>query len=127
MGTRMPNIDHIMPAPQVVPLFWGHDYVVNPITTKNLRQMISDIVTGTFANGMAQYGVQRGTMLEPIIIDDSNPPSTLTYTDASGALVDEITKQLLKWIRIDKIVPAPPSDNDINRIYFIIPPRQTHI
>jgi hypothetical protein len=26
----MANIDHVMPNPVVVPIFWGHDYVANP-------------------------------------------------------------------------------------------------
>jgi hypothetical protein len=34
---------------------------------------------------------------------------------------------LLKWIKDDKIVPPPQSDNDINRLYIIVPPLQTQI
>lgn len=121
----MQNIDHIMPNPRVIPIFWGHEYVANPKTAGNLQQMISDIATGPFVNGMAQYGVQRGTMAAPIFIDDKAPPATLTYTDNKGNLVDEITKTLTKWIKVDKTVPAPPSDNDVNQIYLIVPPLQT--
>jgi hypothetical protein len=123
----MQNIDHIMPNPRVVPIFWGHEYVANPATAKNLRQMISDIVTGPFMNGLAQYGIQRGSMIEPILIDDKNPPATITYTDNKNTLVDEITKQLIKWIMTDKIVPPPLSDDDINQFYIIVPPLQTQI
>ncbi|MDT7813756.1 MAG: hypothetical protein QOJ42_3672 [Acidobacteriaceae bacterium] len=123
----MQNIDHIMPNPRVVPIFWGHEYVVNPKTAKNLQRMISDIVTGPFMNGLAQYGIQRGSVTEPIIIDDRNPPATITYTDSKGQLVDEITKQLIKWIKEDKIVPPPPSDDDINQFYLIVPPLLTQI
>jgi hypothetical protein len=63
-------------------------------------------------------------MTSPIFIDDRNPPATITYTDRKGQLVDEITKLLLKWIKDDKIVPPPQSDNDINRLYIIVPPLQ---
>ncbi len=52
----MPNINHIMPKPFVVPIFWGHDYVANRDTANKLQQMISDLVTGPFMNGLAQYG-----------------------------------------------------------------------
>jgi len=89
--------------------------------------MISDLVTGPFMNGLAQYGIQRGSVTPPVVIDDSNPPATLTYTDSKGQLVDEITKQLIKWIKEDRIVPAPPSDDDVNQLYIIVPPLQTQI
>jgi hypothetical protein len=119
------NIDHIMPSPQVVPIFWGHEYVANPKTAANLKRMISDIVTGPFTNSLAQYGVRRGSMIDPILIDDTNPPPTITYTDAKGVLVDEITAKLIQWIETDKVVPAPASPDDVNQFYIIVPPLQT--
>jgi hypothetical protein len=89
--------------------------------------MISDIVTGPFMNGLVQYGIQRGAVIEPIIIDDNTPPVKMTYTNSKGQLVDEITKQLIKWIKEEKIVPAPQSDDDTNQFYLIVPPLQTQI
>ena len=50
----MANLAHIMPNPRVVPILWGHDYVANPATAKAVEQMVSDLVTGPFMNGMAQ-------------------------------------------------------------------------
>jgi hypothetical protein len=120
----MANIDHIMPNPVVVPILWGHDYVAYPATTKLIEQMISDLVTGPFMNGMAQYGVQRGSVATPVIIDDTNPPATIVYNDTSNNLVDQITKKLISWIQAGT-VPAPPSNSDINQLYLIIPPSQT--
>ena len=73
----------------------GDDYVANPATAKAVEQMISDPVTGPFMNGMAQYGVRRGRMAMPIIIDDQKPPATIVYTDAKSNFVDQITKQLI--------------------------------
>lgn len=120
----MANIDHIMPKPVVVPIFWGHDYVVNSDTASRLQQMISDLVTGPFMNGLAQYGVQRGSVLAPAVIDDTNPPPTITYYDTSNNLKDEITKKLINWIHAG-LVPAPPSPSDINQLYIILPPPET--
>lgn len=54
--------------------------------------MISDLVTGQFMNGPAQYGIRPAIMLAPIIIPDPNPPQFITYTDSIGNLVDEITE-----------------------------------
>jgi hypothetical protein len=120
----MANIDHIMPKPVVVPIFWGHDYVANPNTTNNLQKMVSDLVTGPFMNGLAQYGIQRGTMLAPVIIDDQNPPMTITYRDTNNQLKDEITQRLVGWIN-DGTVPPPPSPTDIDQLYIIFPPSET--
>jgi hypothetical protein len=104
----MPDLSHVMPNPLVVPILWGHDYIAYPATTKLIEQMINDLVTGPFMNGMAQYGVRRGRVATPVIIDDTNPPSTIVYTDTHNNLVDQITKQLIGWIQAG-LVPPPPS------------------
>ena len=92
--------------------------------TSYIEQLISDLVTGPFMNGLAQYGVRRGSVATPIIIDDTNPPSTITYADANNQLVDQITKQLISWIEAG-LVPPPSSVSDINQLYLIIPPTET--
>src|SRR5260370_36992142 len=117
----MSNLSHIMPKPVVIPILWGHDYVVNAATPPNVLQMISDLVTGPFMSGMAQYGVQRGSVHTPIVIDDQNPPKTIVYTDTNNNLQDDITTKLIKWID-PGLVPPPPSPTDINQLYLIIHP-----
>lgn len=120
----MANIDHIMPRPRVVPIFWGHDYVANPSTTNNLTRLLSDLVAGPFMNGLAQYGVQRGSISAPVVIDDRSPPASVTYTDSSNQLKDEITKLLIRWVQAG-VVPPPSSANDVNQLYVILPPPET--
>ena len=122
----MTNLAHIMPQPHVIPILWGHDYVANPTAAQNLKQMVLDLVTGPFMNGMAQYGVQRGTVAAQIIIDDVNPPKTLVYTDQQNNLVDEVTKQLINWIAAGT-VPPPSSPNDVNQLYLIFPSTETTV
>jgi hypothetical protein len=117
----MPNLSHVMPKPVVIPILWGHDYVVNASTPPNVLRMISDLVTGPFMNGMAQYGVRRGSVRTPIVIDDQNPPKTIVYTDSNDKLQDDITQRLIKWINAG-LVPPPPSPADTNQLYMIIPP-----
>src|SRR5579863_2930866 len=120
----MPDISHIMPNPVIIPILWGHDYVQYPQTTKLIEQMISDIVTGPFMNGVAQYGVRRGRVANAIVIDDTNPPKTIVWFDQNDHLVDQITQKLIGWINA-KLVPPPPSNTDINQMYVIIPPSET--
>ena len=117
----MPNLSHIMPKPVVIPILWGHDYAVNAVTAPNLLRMMADLVTGPFMNGLAQYGIQRGSVNAPIVIDDDHPPATIVYRDSGNNLQDDITKQLIKWITAGT-VPPPRSPNDINQLYVIVPP-----
>jgi hypothetical protein len=120
----MTNLAHIMPKPVVVPIFWGHAYAAHPATAKRLETLISDLVTGPYLNVLAQYGVQRGSMAKPIIIDDIGAPATLTYTDTNDTLVDQVTQKLISWIDV-LAVPPPPSPTDVNHLYVILPPTHT--
>jgi hypothetical protein len=120
----MTNLDHIMPKPLVIPILWGQDYAENPNTVQNIRQMVLDLVTGPFMNGMAQYGVHRGSVHEPIVIDDQNPPKSIVYYDANNKLQDDITKALIRWIAAG-LVPPPTSPTDIKQLYLIIPPPES--
>ena len=119
----MPDLSHSMPNPIVTPILWGHDYVAYPATTKLIEQMLLDLVGGPFMNGMAQYGVRRGRLQSPVVIDDTNPPSTIVYSDQNNNLVDQITQKLISWISSELIPPPPPSNLD--QMYLIIPPTQT--
>ena len=119
----MPDLSHVMPNPVVIPILWGHDYVQYPQTAQLIEQMISDVVTGPYMNGMAQYGVRRGSVEKTVIIDDTNPPSTIVYRNSSNQLVDQITQKLIGWVNAG-LVPAPPS-TALNVMYLIIPPSET--
>jgi hypothetical protein len=116
----MINADHVMAVPRVVPILWGQVYADNPTAVKIISDLLSDLVTGPFMNGMAQYGVRRGTVQAPIVIKDRNPPKNIVYFDVNNRLQDDITKQLNVWIAAG-LVPAPPSPNDTNQLYLIIP------
>ena len=126
--TVAPDITHVMPNPIVVPILWGHDYIEYPQTAQLVEQLISDLVTGPFMNGMAQYGVRRGRLAPTVIIDDKNPPATIVWTDQDDQFVDEITHKLIAWIDAG-LVPPPPSSSssssDDNWMYLIIPPSET--
>jgi hypothetical protein len=50
----MDNNDHVMSVPHVVPILWGEVYAQNSETVQNIHDMVSDLVTGPFMNGMAQ-------------------------------------------------------------------------
>ena len=121
----MLNIDHIMPNPHVVPIFWGSEYLANPQAKANLIAMVADIATGGIMKGLVQYGVGQATLDAPVFVDDANPPATLVYTDDTGTLVDDITKKLVQWINVDRVAPPPSSNDDVDTVYLIIPSTKT--
>ncbi len=120
----MPNSSHTMPNPTIIPILWGHDYVANPATAKLVEQLVSDLVTGPFVNGCVQYGVRRGRVATPVIIDDTNPPKAVVYRNQQNQLQDDITKKLISWIQAGKVPPLPPPPG-IDQFYLIIPPSET--
>src|ERR1700728_4602685 len=74
-------------------------------------------------NGMAQYGVRRGRVAKPVIIDDTNPPPTVVYYDKNNQLQDDITKKLIAWIEAGLVPPRPPAPGN-DQLYVIIPPSE---
>jgi hypothetical protein len=109
------NGGHIMRSPKVVPILWGRHYINNPGYATQIKNLISDLVTGPFMNGLSQYGVRRGTVINPIIIDTNpdNEPKNLTR--------NQMSDQLIKWINNNDVQPAP-AIGERNLLYIIFLP-----
>jgi hypothetical protein len=111
-GRVLPNDIHIMRSPRVLPILWGN-YYVDPDVVTEVRLLLTDLVTGRFMNGLAQYGVRRGSMLNPITIPViGNDPNGLTRID--------VQNQLTTWINNGTV--APPAVNEQNLLYVIFLP-----
>ncbi len=99
-----------MSVPHVIPILWGDIYAQNPETVQNIHDMVSDLVTGPYMNGMAQYGIMRGSVQTPIVVNDPNPPGTIIYYDSNNHLQDDITRNLQSWIGAGLVPPVSQSD-----------------
>src|SRR5205807_8051322 len=111
----------IIPNPRVVLIFWGHNYITNSMDVTALAQLLSDLVTGPFMNGLVQYGVSQGSVVGQVVIatNQKNPaPATL---DEKQALA-----QIRSCIDAGIITPAP-SVNETNLLYFLFPPTTTQL
>ena len=85
-------------------LCWGQFYDDNPEALKNASLLCSDLITGPYLNGLAQYGVGRGSMVSgPARIIFNPPPATLSE--------DEARKQLLDILRNLSIGPRKDEDS----------------
>jgi hypothetical protein len=112
---------HVLRNPGIVLVFWGHNYITNPNDVSALVQLISDLVTGPFMNGLVQYGVTRGSIVGQAVVDTDlhNPaPATLDENQAQA--------QISSCIKAGIITPAP-SVNETNLLYFLFPPTTTQL
>ena len=120
-----PELKHVMKNPRVVPIFWGHFYVTNPNVVTRVVNLITDLVNGPYMNGLAQYGVHRGTVLAEQIIDIIPPttgPSTINQGD------DPIGSRLVDWLAASPPKVSPlPNVNEQNLLYVIFLPTESHI
>lgn len=107
------NDIHVMRSPRILPILWGNYYVTDPGAVTEVRLLLTDLVTGRFMNGLAQYGVRRGSMLNPITIPVmGNDPQNLRRID--------VQNQLTTWIGNGTV--SPPAVNEQNLLYVIFLP-----
>jgi hypothetical protein len=111
-----PKFKHIMPNPRIVLILWGNYYATNPAVGTSATQLITDLVTSRFMNGLAQYGVVRGAVKGQSIVINIPPPTP----DPTNLTRDAISIQLSNWIQAG-IVPAP-AVNEVNLLYVILLP-----
>ncbi len=96
-------------------------YRTNPDAASFAIQLISDIVTGPFMNGLVQYGIGRGSVAGSVVIDtDSNNPAPAALDESQAQA------QLIRWIQSGNVSPAP-SVNETNLLYFIFPLTTTNL
>src|ERR1051326_7796397 len=70
-----PKFKHIMPNPRIVLILWGNYYATNPSVVTSATQLIADLVTSRFMNGLAQYGVGSGSVAGQSIVINIPPPT----------------------------------------------------
>jgi hypothetical protein len=107
----------IMTNPEVVLIFWGHDYQTNSSLASTTSQFFNDVLTGSFLNGAAQYGIGRGAVVSTVFIDEPLPPPG---TRPVRSWVD-IENDVKNWLNKGTIARLP-AVNETNVMYFVVPP-----
>ena len=110
------NDRHVLRQPVVTPVFWGHFYATTPDAVSETTRLLSDLAGGRFMDGARQYGVSKGSVDSPVVVDVVAPdrePTTLSDTD--------ILVQLQDWLDKGTVAP-PPAAREKNRLFFIFPP-----
>src|SRR3954451_7540197 len=97
-----PNDKVILSHPRLMVLCWGKFYQDHPDALDNAVALCKDLVTGPYLNGLAQYGVGRGSIAGSARVNFGPAPATLSE--------DEARDQVLEFVRT--IGPAPVKDED---------------
>lgn len=109
-----PNDKVILAHASVKVLCWGQFYDDQRDALKNAFKLCSDLVTGPYLNGLAQYGIGRGRMAGAASVIFNQPPPTLSE--------DEARDQLLLFIADLSIPPAKDEDS---LLYVLFLPPET--
>jgi hypothetical protein len=114
-----PNDKAILAHVRIMVICWGRFYKDHPDAVSNAFALCHDLVTGRYFNGLAQYGVGRGSMAGVRTIDDTNPPQML---DEDGVCT-RIKVFVLSSI-LDNTFPKPSVDEK-SLLYVVFLPPQT--
>jgi hypothetical protein len=117
------NSKRILRAPRIVLVLWGAYYNDNADVVSTAKQLMTDLATGRFMNGLVQYGVGSGSLEGTIVIKtDSTNPAPQTFNDV------QMVAQLKAWISSSPATISPaPAVNESNLLYFIFPPTTTQL
>lgn len=121
-GGVQPNNKHVMRNPKVVLLLWDSYYSSNPDAVTLAEKLVNDLLTGTFMNGLAQYGVGRGMLIKTLLIDTNVFPAPDTWDTKGTSDADQIKS----WVK-DGVIFPEPSVNNTDLLYFLFLPRSTKL
>lgn len=109
---------HIISGPQLVLILWD-DYFFNTAgSVTQATQLATDLVSGSFMNGLVQYGVDRGAIAATVTISNTaNPPNKRSW-DASGT---DDGDQLAAWLTNGTIATVP-AVNETRLLYLVYLP-----
>jgi len=108
-----PHDKAIIAHVRVMVLCWGKFYEQHSDAVDNAYALCRDLVTGSYFNGLAQYGVGRGSMAGTANINFASPPATLSE--------DEARDNLFAWLGNGSLL-APAIDEPSLLYVLFLPP-----
>jgi len=86
---------------------------------------VTDLVTGRFMNGLTQYAVQRGNLINTVVIDIVGPNGVPAPPNLD-IFHDDDKNQIISWLN-DGTVQPTPGPNETSRLYVIVLPNSTQL
>jgi hypothetical protein len=108
-------------VPRVVLVLWDHYFITNPKAVTNATQLVTDLVTGPFMNGLVQYGISRGSVVNTATLDTVNFPAPGNWDVFNS---DDQT-QVLAFLKNGTISPTPSLNEDSLIYLFFLPTTTT--
>jgi hypothetical protein len=117
-GGVLAHDTRVLTRPIIIPIFWGRTYHDDASIVVAGTQLLSDLASRGYLNGLVQYGVGRAMVASAVVVDADpvTAPATLNQREARD--------QLLAWLRAGTVTPAPQV-NEQRRFYFLFPPTST--
>ena len=125
-GGVAPGGEILLPQARVILILWDHYFVTHAEAVADAKQLMMDLVSGRFVNGLTQYGIHRGTLVNTIVIDTNTTPAPTTWDVNDG----NDAKQIVAWINDGIVSPQPsvPRGQFIpSELYFIFMPSTTQL
>ena len=89
-----------------------------------MDQFVSDLATGNYWSGLAQYGVGSCSLQGHVVINMKSFPTPNSQNPGKAFSESQMQSQLTTWL--DKGVVAPkPAGNEENLVYLIVAPSDT--
>jgi hypothetical protein len=131
-GVQAGGTPVLIPHVQIVLVLWDHYYITNPLAVGFAKQIVTDLVTGPFMNGLTQYGIHRGSLINTVVLDtaSSNPASNFPAPSTWDSGDGNDKTQILSWINNGTVTPKPqrPSPGaPPNVLYLLFMPRSTQL
>src|ERR1035438_10244102 len=123
-----PNSKHVIDAPQVVLILWDSIFATNAAAVTSANKLVTDLVTGPFMNGLAQYGVARGALIKTVVLDTKTFPAPTSWD--TGGTSDR--DQLIRWLTpsapgFPAAVSPIPVQDETQKVYLILLPNTTQL
>jgi hypothetical protein len=107
-------------VPRIVLVLWDHFFITNPKAVTFANQLIMDLISGRFMNGLVQYGISRGSLLSTITLDTSTFPAPGNWDAKQTSDRDQIKT----FLDNGNIAPKP-AVNEGSLLYFFFLPTTT--
>ena len=105
-------------------IYWDQYFTDTPVAVTAMNQFITDLVTGTYIDGLGQYGVGRGSVQGSVFINMATYATPNSQNPGVAFSESQMQAQLVTWLDGGVVTPAP-AGNETSLIYLILAPSDT--
>jgi hypothetical protein len=115
---------HVVANPKVVLIYWDQYFTTMPSAVSETNRFVTDLLGGTYIDGLRQYGINRGSLQASFVIDMSAFPTPNSRNPGAAFSESPMQEQLIAWLDANAVSPAPAGD-ETSLVYLIFAPSDT--